>query len=137
MASLAEQLLECEKKLLDPSLRRNPEKLASLLDDDFVEFGSSGRTYDKKQVLHQLSRQVPAQVTIEEFRVVELTPSVVLATYRARAESADGKSQKYSLRSSIWVERADGWKMVFHQGTLVRENKPLEKPEFPSTKNLA
>ena len=75
MASLAEQLLECEKKLLDPSLRRNPEKLASRLDDDFVEFGSSGRTYDKKQVLHQLSRQVPAQVTIEEFRVVELTPT--------------------------------------------------------------
>ena len=66
MSSLSEQLLECEKKLLDPSLRRNPEKLASLLDEDFVEFGSTGRTYDKRQVLYHLSRQLPAELSIGE-----------------------------------------------------------------------
>ncbi len=103
MASLSEQLLELEKKLLDPVLRRTPEMLAPMLADDFVEFGSSGRTYDKKQVLYQLSRQLPAQLTIEEFRVVELAPDTALVTYRARAESADRKGEKYSLRSSIWI----------------------------------
>src|SRR5213078_2139597 len=99
MASLFEQLLELETKLLDPTLRRKPEMLAHLLADDFVEFGSSGRVYDKKQVLYQLSRQLPAQLTIEEFRVVELAPDAALVTYRA--ESGDRKGEKYSLRSSI------------------------------------
>jgi hypothetical protein len=128
MASLAEQLLECENKLLDPSLRRNPEKLASLLDDDFVEFGSSGRTYDKKQVLHQLSRQLPAELSIEEFRMVELGSDAALVTYRARADSSGGRDEEYSMRSSIWVRRGGAWKMIFHQGTMVVEHKPVERP---------
>jgi hypothetical protein len=137
MASLAEQLFECEKKLLDPVLRRTPEKLAPLLADDFMEFGSSGRTYDKKQILYQLRKQLLAQLTMEEFRVVELTPHAALVTYRARAESADGKGEKYSLRSSLWVQRAGEWQMIFHQGTLVSDNKPLNKPAFPFTKTTA
>src|SRR6266571_8674891 len=122
MASLPEQLLKLEMKLLDPALRRTPEMLASMLADNFVEFGSSGRTYertyDKKQVLYQLSRQLPAQLTIEEFRVVELAPDAALVTYRVRAESADRKAEKYSLRSSIWIQHAGQWQMMFHQGTL-------------------
>jgi hypothetical protein len=130
MSSLAEQLLEYEKKLLDPVLRRNPEQLASLLADDFVEFGGSGRTYDKNQVLYRLGRQLPAQLTIDEFRVVELAPDAALVTDRARAESADRRAEKYSLRSSIWLQRAGKWKMIFHQGTMVSENKPAEKSSF-------
>jgi hypothetical protein len=137
MASLAEQLLDCEKKLLDPVLRRNPEKLASLLADDFVEFGSSGRTYDKNQILYRLGRQLAAQLTIEEFRLIELAPDAALVTYRARAESADGKAEKYSLRNSVWVQRVEEWRMIFHQGTLVSENKEIKKSVFPFTDKLA
>jgi hypothetical protein len=129
MASLAEQLLACEKKLLDPILRRNPEKLASLLDDDFVEFGSSGRIYDKRQVLYHLSRQVPAVLAIQEFRVFELGPDAALVTYRARADSGKGRDEKYSLRSSVWVQRAGEWKLIFHQGTMIEGPKPTER--FP------
>jgi len=133
MASLSEHLLELEKKLLDPALRRTPEMLSPMLADNFVEFGSSGRTYDKKQVLYQLSRQLPAQLTIEEFRVVELALDAALVTYRARAESADRKGEKYSLRSSIWIQHTGQWQMMFHPGTLVAENRPVKKSAFPFT----
>src|SRR6266487_5444281 len=75
MASLSEQLLELEKKLLDPALRRNPEKLAPMLAEEFVEFASSGRAYDKNQVLYKLRKQVPGQLAIEEFRAIEVTSS--------------------------------------------------------------
>jgi hypothetical protein len=110
MASTSEQLLELEKKLLDPVLRRTPQILAPMLTDDFVEFGSSGRAY-------------PGRLIIEEFRVREVSPTAALVTYRARAESADHKTEKYSLRSSLWVRRGDDWLMAFHQGTLVSENR--------------
>ena len=120
MPSLSEQLLELEQKRLEPALRRTPEKLGPLLADNFVEFASSGRAYDKKQVLYQLRKQLPGHLTIEEFRAIEITPLVALVRYRARAESAD-RMPKYSLRSSIWMQRDGAWQMLFHQGTTVPE----------------
>lgn len=123
MPLLSDVLLENEKKLLDPALRQVPERLAPLLADDFVEFGSSGRSYDKKQVLYLLRKQVPARLTIEEFRVVELAPAAALVTYRARTEAQDGRSEKQSLRSSIWVQRGGEWRMIFHQGTAVPDSR--------------
>lgn len=132
MPSLSEHLLECEKKLLDPALRRMPERLASLLTDDFVEFGSSGRTFDKSQVLYHLGRQLPTELSIDEFRVVELATGVALVTYRARADSGkDDKDEQYSLRSSVWVQRDGEWKMIFHQGTLIAAAKPSVRFPFP------
>jgi hypothetical protein len=120
--SLAEQLLELEKKLLDPELRRNPEKLAALLGDDFVEFGSSGHAYDKRRTLFLLRKQLPKKLLIEEFRVIEIDPSAALVTYRACSESGKVEAAKYSLRSSLWMQRNGAWQMVFHQGTPVSED---------------
>jgi hypothetical protein len=119
MAGLSEELLELEKKLLDPELRRTPEKLAYLLADDFVEFGGSGHAYDKKRVLFLLRKQIPTRLRMEEFRVLEISAFAALVTYRAYTESTKGTRQ--SLRSSLWVQRNGAWQMVFHQGTPVPE----------------
>lgn len=121
MSSLTEELLELERKLLDPELRRNPEKLAHLLADDFIEFGSSGHSLDKKRILFLLRKQTPADLAIEEFRVIEIAPSSALVTYRASTESTRVSAARYSLRSSLWMQRNGSWQMVFHQGTIVPE----------------
>ena len=123
MSPLTEKLLELEKKLLDPELRRTPEKLAPLLADAFVELGSSGHAYDKQRILFLLRRQVPARLVIEEFRVLEVSASAALVTYRACSESTRTSASRYSLRSSLWMLRGDAWQMVFHQGTNVTELK--------------
>jgi hypothetical protein len=120
--SVAEQLLELEKKLLDPELRKNADKLAPLLGDDFVEFGSSGHAYDKRRTLFLLRKQQPKKLVIEEFRVIEIGPSAALVTYRAGSESGRVEGAKYSLRSSLWMQRNGAWQMVFHQGTPVSED---------------
>lgn len=119
MSSLVEELLELEKKLLDPELRRAPEQLAHLLADDFIEFGSSGHALDKRRILFLLRKQHPAHLLIEEFRVIEIAPSAALVTYRACTESSRAEVAQYSLRSSLWMQRDGAWQMVFHQGTLV------------------
>lgn len=123
MASLVEELLELERKLVDPDLRSTPEKLAPLLADDFMEFGSSGHAYDKKRILFLLRRQIPIQLSIEEFRVIPLSDSAALVTYRAGTESTRTTAARYSLRSSLWVLRHGAWQMLFHQGTNVPEVK--------------
>ena len=119
--ALWEELYELEKKFLDPELRRTPEKLAHLLAEDFVEFGSSGHAYDKRRVLFLLRKQTPTRLEIEEFRVIEAGASAALVTYRARTESSRLGSERYSLRSSLWIHRDAAWQMVFHQGTMVPE----------------
>lgn len=123
MSSLKEELLELEKKLVDPELRTTPEKLAPLLAEDFVEFGSSGHAYDKKRILFLLRRQIPTRLSIEEFRMIPLTDSAALVTYRAGTETSRTKAPHYSLRSSLWVLRGGAWQIVFHQGTNVPELK--------------
>jgi hypothetical protein len=47
--------------------------------------------------------------TISEFVVVRLSDSMVQARYRI--------AETKTLRSSLWREDDDGWKIVFHQGT--------------------
>jgi hypothetical protein len=123
MSSLKEELFELEKKLVDPDLRRTPEKLAPLLADEFTEFGSSGHAYDKKRILFLLRRQIPMRLSIEEFRLIPLSDSAALVTYRAGTESTRTIASHYSLRSSLWVLRGGAWQMVFHQGTNVPELK--------------
>ena len=123
MSSLNEELLELEKRLVDPDLRSTPEKLAPLLADDFMEFGSSGHAYDKKRILFLLRRQIPTRLLIEEFRMTQLSDSAALVTYRAGTESTRTAAARYSLRSSLWVLRRGTWQMLFHQGTNVPEAK--------------
>ena len=123
MLPLTETLFELEKKLVDPDLRRTPEKLAPLLADDFMEFGSSGHAYDKQRILFLLKRHVPPRLFIEEFRVIEVSDSAALVTYRACSESTQMTAAHYSLRSSLWVLRKSTWQMMFHQGTNVPQLK--------------
>jgi len=43
-----------EEQLLRPDVRRSPTAVAELLADEFVEFGSSGRVLDKRQIIDVL-----------------------------------------------------------------------------------
>jgi len=54
---IGELLYGLERRLLMPGTRRSPEQLAALLCDDFVEFGSSGKAYDKAGIIAALSAQ--------------------------------------------------------------------------------
>jgi len=118
---LAEELLKLEKTLLDPELRRASDKLAHLVADDFTEFGSSGHAYNKKRVLFLLRKQAPSRLQIEEFRVIEISDTAALVTYRAYSESTRNNGTRSSLRSSLWIQRNGTWQLIFHQGTAVPE----------------
>jgi hypothetical protein len=107
-----EQLIyELETSLLNPSTRKSVEKLNELIADDFVEFGSFGRIYTKKDILKYLPIEDHHELTVEDFMVKELAQNVVLATY-----SLNG-----CLRSSIWKNTNEKWQMVFHQGRRVQD----------------
>lgn len=108
-----------EEKLLKPDVRKSTEEMDELLSDDFFEFGSSGRVYNKAQVISSLRNEPVSAISIENFKAGMLADGVVHVTYTAVKSGADGEKESRSLRSSIWVNTNGRWRILFHQGTLV------------------
>ena len=120
-----QQLRELEERLLNASGRGGggDDEMFELLADDFVEFGSSGRVFGKREIIEAVRNAPPPDSTrrsLHDFKVVELGPDVALVTYRALRYEGRERREVRSLRSSLWKRSAGGgaWKMVFHQGTL-------------------
>jgi len=113
----ADQLFELETALHKKEVRTSPEAAAALLAEEFKEFGSSGRIFDKTAVLEELKNEtVDWQVVVEDFQARDLAPGVVLVTYIASKANWQGPPIR-TLRSSIWQLIGNRWQMVFHQGT--------------------
>jgi hypothetical protein len=72
--------------------------------------------FNRTDVLEAMDAQSGLTLSLSEFVAKQLSPELVLATYRATIR--DGDSVRHSLRSSLWVHRASRWQLVFHQGTL-------------------
>lgn len=104
-----------EERLLRAEVRASPEALAELLAETFVEFGSSGRVFDRPQIVELLQSEPPVPVSITDFTLTPLAEDVALVTYRAYRQQPDG--MVVSLRSSVWRWLDGRWQVIFHQGT--------------------
>ena len=116
-ASIREHILALEQRLLDPDVRQSASELEQLLADEFLEFGSSGSTYRKRDVVDMLRLESPQLRTLAEFHVLSPAPDVVLATYRLTCQASPGAPATHSLRSSVWRLKLGMWQLLFHQGT--------------------
>ena len=112
-----QELLALEAAFLDGETRHNPGWLDRTLAPDVVEFGRSGRVYDKAALIAALIAEAPSPVPRVEIvtpAVTGLGPDAALVTYRLEPLVEDAAP---SLRSSVWTRGAAGWRLLFHQGT--------------------
>lgn len=107
-----EELHDLEMEMLSPETRGDPSRMNELLRHDFIEFGSSGRVYEKSMLIDMLNREEHAPVLIRDFAVREIAADAALVTYRTV-----GQTGQEARRSSVWVRSGGGWSMIFHQGT--------------------
>ncbi len=117
MDRVATLVTELELKLLNSVTGKNLGELESLLAPEFFEFGSSGKVWERKDILKTLSDEKPEAIEASDFNVVSLSENIMLVTYRAARTSDIGVTQ--ALRSSIWKNRNDRWQLIFHQGTVI------------------
>ncbi|MEV7028669.1 DUF4440 domain-containing protein [Streptomyces sp. NPDC093272] len=108
--------IDGELRLLDPEVRARPDLVLELLDPEFTEIGASGRRWDAVSILSvtgdgSVSAQSPVEVS--EMSATVLAPGIVHLTYRA-----DNQGRR-ARRSSVWRLTESGWRVYFHQGTLV------------------
>ena len=110
-----ERVKAAELAILTSSTRRDPDQLRTLLHKDFAEIGRSGRLWDRNTIITSLGEETerPTPVT-DEWAFAEISPGLVLVTYRIQRESGD------SRHSSIWDVSNGDPVLRFHQGTLVQ-----------------
>lgn len=119
MSSARDQtLFELEQRLAQVGKRLSAEEASSLVAEDFLEFGSSGKVWSKAEIIAAMSQWGPVERIVQDFSVRELRASVCLVTYKVIG--LDGRPVPFSLRSSIWQKYGDSWQIVFHQGTSVK-----------------
>ena len=110
-----------EEQLLQPAVRKDATRLDALLAEGFIEFGSSGRVFDKQAIIDSLRSESTIRLSLTDFKAQLLAPGVVLTTYRAARYGELGEQPIHSLRSSVWRLIDGRWRMVFHQGTPEKE----------------
>ena len=118
MDELLVSLKGAEKALHEPHTRRDRSKVDALLHEPFLEFGRSGRCWDRAEMLEYLATdRSDSRVVSQDFAVTQLGPTVALLTYRSARVDDTGTASKFTRRSSVWLQTHDGWKLRFHQGT--------------------
>ena len=87
---------------------------------EFWETGASGRQYSRQFVLDELEKRhsAPHQDVWEtrDFRCRKLGPDVYLLTYTLLQDHT-----RLTRRATIWQRTPGGWKIVYHQGTIVQD----------------
>ena len=109
---LREKILKLEQTLM----YYRKKDFEDLLAEDFGEFGSSGKIYDKEIQLSPVTEHGcdEIQFNIVGFEVIELTDCLVQTRYKTEHK----QTGKKSLRSSLWRLENNQWRLFFHQGTL-------------------
>ncbi len=115
--NITELIINFEKRLLDPKIRKSKEELDNLLADEFIEFCSSGYVCNKEETLKELPNCEEFEIKADNFVVKTLSEIILLVTY----STLKVNTETYVLRSSIWKFIDNRWQMIFHQGTKMNK----------------
>jgi len=84
---------------------------------DYSEVGASGRRYSREFVLDFLTKNPPVDAAAagwecSDHAVRQLGPETYLLTYTLLQD------QRLTRRSTIWQKADEGWRILYHQGTI-------------------
>jgi hypothetical protein len=87
--------------------------------DDFWEVGASGQRYSRAYVLDVLEERFRHPTYDEwetsDFHCREIASDNYLLTYTLK------QGERVTRRATLWRHTAEGWKIVYHQGTIVAD----------------
>ncbi len=90
-----------------------------MTDATFWEVGASGRRYSREYALDVLEKREAQQAEdtwqTHDFHLLEIAVDNYLLTYTLIQDA------RVTRRSTIWRRTAQGWRAVYHQGTVVED----------------
>ena len=90
------------------------------MESDYWEIGASGKRYSREFILSHLEKTKPQLADdlgwiCSDFQLQRLGPDIFLLTYLL------DQCDRITRRSTIWRKSEHGWRVVFHQGTVVSQ----------------
>jgi len=122
LAGILEQLISREPIFHRPEFGTTRADFENMMADGLWEVGASGRRYSRDFVLAELERRHAGEYVdvweTRDFHCRKLADDVYLLTYTLLQNK-----QRLTRRSTIWQSTPSGWKIVFHQGTMVQDGE--------------
>ena len=124
LREILQELRSREPVFHRPELGTTRADFERMTDEGFWEVGASGRRYSREHVLDVLEdrQQVASHLALEDtweasdFACRELGSDTFLLTYTLQQGS------RKTRRVTVWRRAPEGWKILFHQGTLVEDD---------------
>jgi hypothetical protein len=117
--AVLEELRAREPIFHGPLYRLSRAALEALVAEDFWEIGASGRRYSREYVLKTLAARAATPLEdaweASDFHCRALAADVYLLTYTLL------QGERRTRRATLWQRAAAGWKILFHQGTVVED----------------
>ncbi len=99
---------------------------------EYWEVGASGRRYSRDFILQMLEKHPPVDAQEAgwktwDFGLSQLGPGTMyLLTYTL------DQAGRITRRATVWHRTAEGWRILYHQGTLVTGEDPSDSPRSPA-----
>jgi hypothetical protein len=117
LIAVLDELKRREPLFHRPELGTSRADFENMTDDSFWEVGASGRRYSREFILDTLEdRRLHPEEDIWEtrgFHCLQIAAGNYLVTYTLR------QGPRVTRRATLWRRTATGWKVLYHQGTVV------------------
>jgi len=117
LQGVLEELRQREPIFHKPKFGASRKDFEAMTSDEFWEVGASGRRYSREFVLNTLESRVgePDEDCWQtgDFHCLQIAQDNFLLTYTLL------QGTRLTRRSTIWRRAPGGWKILFHQGTVV------------------
>jgi hypothetical protein len=115
-----DELIRREPIFHRPELGTTRADFENMTAADFWEVGASGQSCSREYVLDVLEQRYTAPRLDEweatGFRCRRLSADVYLLTYTLIQHNA-----RKTRRATVWQQTEEGWKIIYHQGTIVQD----------------
>jgi hypothetical protein len=120
LLGILDELAQREPIFHRPELGTTRADFENMTAADFWEIGASGRRYARAYVLDELEKRYASQHAdawqTSDLHCRRLADAVYLLTYTLVQQG-----QRRTRRATIWQQTPQGWKIIFHQGTIVQD----------------
>ena len=117
LLAVLEELKQREPIFHHPELGTTRQDYENMTDPEFWEVGASGRRYSREFVLNTLATRAPdpeeSRWLTRDFQCREIAAENYLITYTLH------QGARITRRATLWRRTVAGWKVLYHQGTIV------------------
>jgi hypothetical protein len=115
---ILEELRHREPIFHTPAFGTTRSDFERMMAVDYWEVGASGRRYSRDFILEWLSETPPVDASAAQWQSSDhalrrLGPEAYLMTYVLR------QGERVTRRATIWQSTTEGWRILYHQGTVV------------------